>query len=210
MLTRSGWTPPAAGLASSSRMLEALRLAESCLPQVSGANELATMLFYIDCEVFSTIGRPITDLGWTRGLSVPLHVEMDIGGAEQQLLDRWFRHPRPELPQSDVTIEGTTWLSGIEVKLIRHAVVEFCKFGKRERGLVGRLRTQFEAAPAASPSVAAPWDALLRAALDERIGTLRRQRLVETHGEDAPPELRAAGEPEALAEEVFRSLTAAK
>src|SRR5262245_8918145 len=61
-----------AGLAASSRMLEAVQLATRCIDEfrprgtAHSTRDIRVVLFYIDCEVYSALGRPVTELPWTR------------------------------------------------------------------------------------------------------------------------------------------------
>ena len=94
-VARLGWSTP---IAASNRMLETVSLATACFvdfnlaPRQQSAAELQVLLFYVDCEVFSTIGRPVTDLAWTRNLSSTAHIDFSLGHHEMRWLSRWVRH----------------------------------------------------------------------------------------------------------------------
>jgi hypothetical protein len=164
-----------AGTTASSRMLETLQLAHSCLAGRTQTPALASLLFYIDCEAFSTLGRPVTELPWTRVLSAPTAWVFDT--LEVRVVTQWLARHTPDFVLTAEVPDGTRWLSGVEVKVIRHAVDEFCAFDEREIRFVDRVRERASGTTAAhegSPNQPFDWEDVDRFLADTRdwLGTV--------------------------------------
>jgi len=146
----------AAGTAASSRLLETIEVAHGFLAGRGPGPEVASLLFYIDCEAFSTLGRPVTELPWTRVFASPAAVVFDA--IEAGIVTRWLDRHSSELVLGDEVPAGTHWLSGVEVMVIRHAVDEFCGFGKRELRFVRRVRERASASSSVTSAQADAYD----------------------------------------------------